>query len=102
DDLSYRIERDKRRRKRRGMDDHARMPLRENRVVLVLPFLGIALPAALQEAINVLVAEVPATVSLAEAAAERAHVADLRAGDLRRGARESRVCGEELALGDVD
>src|SRR5262249_6983158 len=38
---------------------------------------------------------------LAETAAERAHVADLRAGDLGGCARECRERGEQFALGDL-
>ena len=102
DDLGDCVEGDERRGERRGMDDHAWMPLREDRVVLVLAFLGVALPPALQQAVDVLVAEVPAAIALAQAAAERAHVADLRPGDLRGGTCQRRVGREQPALGDVD
>ena len=70
-------------------------PLREDGVVLVLAVQGEALVAALEQAVDVLVAEVPAAVALAQVAAERAHVADLRSADVagRRGqCRERASC----------
>src|SRR5262249_18004346 len=60
-----------------------------------------ALPPAFEQAVDVLVAEVPAPVALAQATAERAHVADLRAGDLPRRGRERREGAERAVFGDL-
>jgi len=99
--ISAVAQRDERRGERRGVNDHARVALREDRVVLVLALLRVALAPALQEAVDVLVAEVPAPVALAQAAADRAHVADLRTRDLRGSVRQRGVGAEQSALGDV-
>src|SRR5262249_60710886 len=76
-------------------------PLGKNRVVLFPPPLREALPPAFEQAVDVLVAEVPAPVALAQAPAERAHVADLRAGDLPRRGRERREGAERAVFGDL-
>src|SRR5437016_6323577 len=71
------------------MHDDARLTFGEDGVVAVFAVDGEALLAALEQAVDMLVAEVPAAVALAEIAAERAHVSDLRAADVagRRGQR---------------
>src|SRR5438128_11193782 len=77
------------------MHDHTGMPLREDRMVAVLAVGREAFLTAFEQALHVLVAEVPAAVALAQAAAERAHVADLRTGDDAGGFSERRIlCGE--------
>src|SRR5262249_16203875 len=60
----------------RGINDHTRMSLRENGVILIFAIGGVALAAALEQAQDVLVTEVPAAIALAQVAAERAHVAN--------------------------
>ena len=58
--------------------------------------------AALEQAVDVLVAEVPAAVALAQVAAERAHVADLRPADLAGRRRQRRAALAQLGVvGDV-
>src|SRR5205814_5660472 len=64
-DLGRGAQRDQRWGERRGVDDDAGVALGEDRVVLVLALLGVALAAALEQADDVLVAEVPAPVPLA-------------------------------------
>src|SRR5688500_4286719 len=66
------------------------MILREDGVILVLALDGEAGLAALEEAVGVLVGEIPAAIALARVAAERAHVADLRSADLAGRGREGR------------
>src|SRR5215469_16864431 len=73
------------------MDDHARMAFREHGVVAVFAVGAEALLAALEQAYDVLVAEVPAAIALAQVAAERAHVADLRPTDHARRRGEGRI-----------
>src|SRR5207253_4816376 len=85
---------DERWRERRGMNNHALVPLREHGVVTVLAVEGETFLAAFEQANDVLVAEVPAAVAPAEVAAERAHIADLRAANNAGG---SCQCGEKLA-----
>src|SRR5438128_12239321 len=72
------------------MHDHTGMPLREDRMVAVLAVGREAFLTAFEQALHVLVAEVPAAVALAQAAAERAHVADLRPGDVAGGGGQGR------------
>ena len=101
--LGRRAQGDQRRGQRRGVDDDARVALGEDGVVAVLAVQGEALVAALEQAVDVLVAEVPAAVALAQVAAERAHVADLRPADLagRRRQRRDSACAASALLGDV-
>src|SRR5262249_2184651 len=65
---------DQGRGQRRRTDDNALMPLSVNSVVAVLAVQREALVAALEQALDVLVAEIPAAIALAEVAAERAHI----------------------------
>ena len=76
---------DQGRGQRRRIDDDAAMALGEEGVVLVFAVQGEAALAALEQTGDMLVAEIPAAVALAQVAAERAHVADLRAADLAGG-----------------
>src|SRR5207245_6850862 len=62
-------------------------------ILLVLAVQGEAGVAALEPAVDVLVAEVPAAVALAQAAAQGAHVADLRRSEERRVGKECRAGG---------
>src|SRR6516225_2349564 len=81
------------------MDDDATMVLREDGVVAVFAVEGIAAFAALEQAIGVLVAEVPAAIALAKVAAQRRHVADLRAGDLACRSRKGREMLPQYGVG---
>ena len=101
--LGRRPQGDQRRGQRRGMDDDALVALGEDGVIAVLAVEGEALVAALEQAVDVLVAEVPAAVALAQVAAERAHVADLRPADLagRRRQRRRTASARSRVVGDV-
>src|SRR5262245_34807160 len=85
---------DQHRRQRRWIDDHAGVAFGEDRVILVLAVQGEALGAVFEQAFDVLVAEIPAAVALAEIAAEGAHVANLRSADH---AGSSRQAGKDAA-----
>src|SRR5262245_36827483 len=80
--LGNSAERDQHRAESRGTDDDALVPLGEDGVIAVLAVHREALVAALEQTVDLFVAEIPAAIALAETAAESAHVADLRAGDL--------------------
>src|SRR5205085_1456955 len=72
------------------MDDIGRSTTQYG-VILVLTIHGVALCAALLQAEHMLVAIVPATWPLAEVAADRTYIADLRRSDNERRVRESGV-----------
>src|SRR5437868_447166 len=78
------------------------MAFREDGVVAVFAVRGKTFLTAFEQADNMFVAEIPAAVALAQVAAERAHVADLRPADLasghgQRGIRPPQV----LVRGDI-
>src|SRR5439155_13033075 len=81
---------DERRRQRGRADDDALVPFGVNGVVTVFAVEREAFVAAFEEALHVLVAEIPTAISLAEVAAERAHVANLGPADIARRGRQSR------------
>src|SRR5262249_19010252 len=70
------------RRQRRWVDDDARMPLCEDGVIAVFAIGGVALAAAFEQAEHLLVPKIPAAVALAQVAAQRTHMADLRSTDV--------------------
>src|SRR5207253_1079515 len=89
--LGRRSQGDEHRPQARWTHDHTLVALGEDGVVAVLAVQGEAPVSALEQAVRVLVAEIPAAVALAQVASDRAHVADLRAGDLARRRRQRRT-----------
>ena len=79
------------------------MPLGEDGVIAVFAIQGEAFLAALEQTMDVLITEVPAAVALAEVAAQRAHVTDLRPADgpRRRGQRWKQFPEYATGLGNV-
>ena len=98
DDAELRAERDRGHRQARRVDDVAGTAA-EDRVVLVLAVHGEAARAALLQAVELLVAVVPAARTLVQVAADRADVADLRRADFFRRLRQSGIHPRGLRVG---
>src|SRR5437016_4281082 len=84
------------------MDNYALMPLGKNRVIAIFTVERKALFAALEKTMRVLIPEIPAAVALAQVAAKRAHVADLRPANIARSRRQGRTeFAQSGVVGDV-